>query len=647
MPLTPGQILNNRYRIVALLGQGGFGAVYRAWDLNLKGPCAVKENFKLEPAEQLQFEREASLLFKLKHPNLPRVFDQFKVPEQGQYLVMDYIEGQDLGEVIKAGTAPLPEETVIGWLVQVCDALTYLHSQNPAVIHRDIKPNNIKITPDGRAILVDFGIAKTGITGTPTTQAARGVTPGYSPPEQYGRAQTTARTDIYALGATLYALLTGQEPPSSTDRVVGIPLQMPRQLNQSISPALEAIILKAMSIEPAQRYASAAEFKAALLNRETLPPSPAPKRWLWIVAGISLSICLVVGAIIAANIIPDIINPNPVATLDFDSTNPPSSTTDEPNAGDGASPSTQATATSPSDGPAPTHAPLVPTHTPAQVPTSTSVSSSWQQGRLVFVARCGAGTCLYMIDLASNGEPQLLFDPSTDVTLLGPAWSPDGSQIAVAQYAGPLYSFQAASMQLNWTNNNCDVPSWSPDGTRILCHTRGSGVFNILNASTGSQIESYQLDASAVHPTWSPTGDEMVYSVIAGGQTSIYRASLGAGALPVLLAGDASENYAPAWSPDGQWIAFQSTLGSPLSDLWLMDRVGGSLQRVLYTDNDYWSRAPSFSPDGQWLAFVSNQAGSYGADYGEIFVVSLATGETVQVSHTGGLVYDWRVDWGP
>ncbi|MCU0487226.1 MAG: hypothetical protein MUC85_14065, partial [Anaerolineales bacterium] len=117
--------------------------------------------------------------------------------------------------------------------------------------------------------------------------------------------------------------------------------------------------------------------------------------------------------------------------------------------------------------------------------------------------------------------------------------------------------------------------------------------------------------------------------------------------LPVLLAGDASENYAPTWSPDGQSIAFQSTLGSQLSDLWIMDRLGGSLQRVLYTEGDYWSRAPSFSPDGQWLAFVSNQAGSYGADYGEIFVVSLATGEIVQVSHTGGLVYDWRVDWGP
>ena len=148
-------------------------------------------------------------------------------------------------------------------------------------------------------------------------------------------------------------------------------------------------------------------------------------------------------------------------------------------------------------------------------------------------------------------------------------------------------------------------------------------------------------------PPGRPAATELVYSVIVGGQTSIYRASLGAGALPVLLAGDASENYAPAWSPDGQWIAFQSTLGSPLSDLWIMDRVGGSLQRVLYTDSAYWSRAPSFSPDGQWLAFVSNQAGSYGADYGEIFVVSLATGETRQVSHTGGLVYDWRVDWGP
>jgi Tol biopolymer transport system component len=172
-------------------------------------------------------------------------------------------------------------------------------------------------------------------------------------------------------------------------------------------------------------------------------------------------------------------------------------------------------------------------------------------------------------------------------------------------------------------------------------------VFNILDSRTSVLINSFLIYASARHPTWSPTGNEIVYSVVNDNTTSIYRSGLSAGSVNILLAGDATENYAPSWSPDGQWIAFQSTLGSPRSDLWIMDRNGGNLRRVLYTDNAYWSRAPSYSPDGQWLAFVSNQAGSFGDDYGEIFVVSLVTGELVQITHTGGLIYDWRVDWGP
>ena len=211
MPLLPNQILNNRYRIVKLLGQGGFGAVYRAWDLNLDHQRAIKENLDTSPQAQRQFKREAQILDVLVHPNLPRVIDHFIVPNQGQYLVMDFVEWQDLGEMLMNG--PLPEARVLPWIIQVCDALIYLHSQNPPVIHRDIKPGNIKITPDGRAILVDFGISKVYDPTLSTTVGARAVTPGYSPPEQYGKGATDARSDMYALGATLYHLLTGQAPP--------------------------------------------------------------------------------------------------------------------------------------------------------------------------------------------------------------------------------------------------------------------------------------------------------------------------------------------------------------------------------------------------------------------------------------------------
>jgi serine/threonine-protein kinase len=293
MPLATGQVILNRYRIAALLGQGGMGDVYRAWDLNLKIPAALKENLDASPEAQQQFGEEALLLARLSHPNLPRVTDYFTIPGQGEYLVMDYIEGEDLETLLEASASGLPAASglpqvqVIPWILQVCEALSYLHSQEPAVIHRDVKPANIKITPDGRAVLVDFGIAKRYDPQHSTFLGARAVTPGFSPPEQYGGASTDARSDIYALGATLYQLLTGQEPPESVQRVAGsAPSLAPRQLNPDISPAIEQIILRAMAIPMDRRYQNAAEMKAALLavnlprsavhGRPPAPPRPTP-----------------------------------------------------------------------------------------------------------------------------------------------------------------------------------------------------------------------------------------------------------------------------------------------------------------------------------------------------------------------------------
>ncbi|MEW5871938.1 MAG: bifunctional serine/threonine-protein kinase/formylglycine-generating enzyme family protein [Chloroflexota bacterium] len=259
-------MLHNRYRIVKLLGQGGFGAVYRAWDTNLNGPCAVKENFDTSPAAQAQFAREASLLFNLRHPNLPRVFDSFTVTGQGQYLVMDYIEGEDLAHLLERTGAPLDEEQALAWIGQVCTALSYLHAQNPAVIHRDLKPANIRITPQGQAMLVDFGIAKVYDPTLKTTVGARAVTPGYSPPEQYGLGKTDAQSDVYALGATLYTLLTCREPPASVDIVSGsaLPPEAAQKVNPTVSVGVSAALEKAMRLNRAERYGSVAEFLDAL-----------------------------------------------------------------------------------------------------------------------------------------------------------------------------------------------------------------------------------------------------------------------------------------------------------------------------------------------------------------------------------------------
>lgn len=278
MPLDPGLILNNRYRIDRLLGQGGFGAVYAAWDTQLDGPCAVKENLETSAAAQSQFGREARLLFNLRHPNLPRVFDYFVIPDQGQYLVMDYIEGEDLRTVQERTGGSLPPGQVLPWLIQVCDALSYMHSRQPPVIHRDIKPANIRITPDGQAVLVDFGIAKSFEVARQTSTGARALTPGFAPPEQYGAGATDPQSDVYALGATAYCLLTGQAPPESVMLMTGAATLTPvYQLNPAVPPGVSAAISQAMQFLKAQRARSAGEFKAALLAGIDQPAAQAPR----------------------------------------------------------------------------------------------------------------------------------------------------------------------------------------------------------------------------------------------------------------------------------------------------------------------------------------------------------------------------------
>jgi serine/threonine protein kinase len=267
MPLQQGQVLEQRYRIETLLGQGGMGAVYRATDLRFNTSVAIKENLTVTPDAQRQFSREAALLHQMRHPNLPRVTDHFFLPGQGQYLVMDYVEGEDLKQLLNR-RGSLAETQALAWIQQALDALTYLHSRN--VIHRDVKPANVKITPQGQVFLVDFGLAKVYEPSQETTIGARGATPGYAPPEQYGQGRTDARSDVYSAGATLYAMLAGQPPADALlltlHQVELIPLH---ELNPGVSPWVEAAVMKAMQIQPADRFQTAAEFRGALLEPPT------------------------------------------------------------------------------------------------------------------------------------------------------------------------------------------------------------------------------------------------------------------------------------------------------------------------------------------------------------------------------------------
>jgi len=283
MALATGSVLIDRYRIVRLLGQGGFGAVYRVWDLHLNSPYALKENLDSSPEAARQFAREAQILANLHHPNLPRVTDHFSLPDQGQYLVMEYVEGEDLEEMrCKSSCQPsgsLPEQQTLTWVIQILEALEYLHRQQPPIIHRDIKPANIRITPQGQAMLVDFGIAKIFNPVLRTTIGARAITPGFSPLEQYGQGVTDARSDIYALGATMYTLLTGQIPAESTTRAWQDPLLPAEQINPGLSPLTCQVIAKALQTDPLGRWQNVGDFRAALskpgLQGRQQPGAPA------------------------------------------------------------------------------------------------------------------------------------------------------------------------------------------------------------------------------------------------------------------------------------------------------------------------------------------------------------------------------------
>src|SRR5690349_10587991 len=269
MILERDTLLHKRYRIRDNLGQGGMGSVYRAVDENLGLEVAVKENLFTTEEYARQFRLEAVILANLRHPNLPRVSDHFVVAGEGQYLIMDFIDGEDLRQRMER-IGVLPEDEVVQVGAAMCDALYYLHTRKPPVLHRDLKPGNVKVSPDGHIFLVDFGLAKIIQGNQATTTGARAMTPGYSPPEQYGTARTDARTDVYSLGATLYAALTGVIPEDGLARAMDNAQLTPlRKRNPEITRRLAAAIEKAMEIDPGDRYQSAEAFKIELLNAKS------------------------------------------------------------------------------------------------------------------------------------------------------------------------------------------------------------------------------------------------------------------------------------------------------------------------------------------------------------------------------------------
>jgi len=295
MPLSlkTQEILKDRYRVRERIGQGGAGSIYLADDLRLEGRlCALKEveydralSENLRDEARQQFLREATILARFDHPNLPKVSDYFSKGAR-DYLVMDYVPGDDLRAMMleaKRNGVFLPERQVLGWAHQLADALVYLHGQEPPVVHRDIKPSNLKITPGGVLKLVDFGLVK---IMSPDQEMTITVIQGlgtalYTPLEQYGsdETHTDARSDVYSYGATLYHVLTNEPPVDARKRFIKpSSLVPPRQINPEVSSRTERAILWAMALHPDDRPQTMNELTSFLFEGANIPTTPRPSQ---------------------------------------------------------------------------------------------------------------------------------------------------------------------------------------------------------------------------------------------------------------------------------------------------------------------------------------------------------------------------------
>lgn len=629
MSLEPNTLLNNRYRILEPLGSGGMGAVYRAHDENLDVEVAVKENFFVSEESARQFHREARVLFQLKHSSLPSVIDTFTVPGLGQYLVMDYIQGDDARQILQKKAGLLEQAEVMRWAKEILDALKYLHTRQPPVIHRDIKPANIKVTPTGRPMLVDFGLAKELDPTKSTTVGAKAFTPGFAPPEQYGMGRTDPRSDIYSFGASLYNLLTNTIPADAMRRAMGKERLIPlRDLNPSISPQVAAAIERAMQVKPEDRFSSAQAFADALFAGRTVvaPPPPPPvvpsatllpeslpvfptrprRSVLPLVLGGVLLVAIGVGAGLlltgsisgrgAAGGAPAVTPTASPAPEEAGGATPAAIPTPTERPTEVASP-TEALSSEPTQPPPPT-----------EVPTPAATPRGGGPGQIAFASEQTGLPQVFLIDLNGQNLTQLTTLPDGACQ---PAWSPDGEKLlfttpcrekrndypnaalfvmnADGSGISPIISLVGGVYDAEWSRKGI-LFTWLENGIPSIWVADGDGS-NHRRLSLGRARDS--------QPSWAPGDDKLALmnTSRAGGPTIFWIFEDGSfnGSNPDQVTRDQVSDQ-PAWSPLGDVVAYVSS-----SHIWVVPWKAVGFGAVQITDkgpND----GPAWSPDGQWIA---------------------------------------------
>jgi len=647
MTLERGTLLHKRYRIVEILGQGGMGSVYRAVDENLGVDVAVKENLFTTDEYARQFRLEAVILANLRHPNLPRVTDHFVIGDQGQYLVMDYIEGEDLRQRMeRVGNITEDEAILLG--AAMCDALVYLHTRKPPILHRDLKPGNVKITPDGHIFLVDFGLAKVLHGSQATTTGARAMTPGYSPPEQYGTARTDPRTDIYSLGATLYASLTGIIPEDGLARAMDNTQLTPlRKRNAKISRRLAAAIEKAMGVDPGDRFQNADEFKRALLGSksktqrlpgeyviqppppdsdapanqnviekeiesgasssgeapseelpEFKPPKKRKKKKGRFIRTLLLLLFLLAAALVGvAQFLPALIPPVVMPYIPVQLLTPIN----------------------------------LPVLDAPVVPTATDIPSATPEPPQPTVTQVVEPTATATAVLPTSTLPPVVENTATleNTAIPGPTLTGGGTgQIAFASSRSGVPQIYLINIDLTGLNplTNMDEgacqPTWSPDGSQIVfispCLGRGEFFDNtynnsslyIINADGSDQRTLTTVPGSDYDPDWSPDGKRIAFTSLRDGKKDVYVLTLETGAIERLttVEGDVQGNSQPSWSPFGNQIVYTVKRFNAYQ-IWAMSDTGQGNVQIARSGQDFWDFLPIWAPDGETILFSQRNAG--------------------------------------
>lgn len=594
--LNANSLIQDRYQIERVLGTGGFGRVYLAHDQRLGRRVAVKELLatRLDDDEQQQaltlFEREARMLAQLDHPGLTSIWDYFQHDGRA-YLVMEYIPGPTMRELVVRHGGPLPEPTVIAYALQLCAVLRYLHSQTPPIIFRDLKPSNVIVeehTGDSDSVessftlkLIDFGIARLFKPDQSADTMIIG-TPGYAAPEQYGHGQTDHRSDIYSLGATLHHLASGQPP-------AGLILSPLLEVNPALSPALARVIARATAITPDDRYQSvdavvrdlqalAAGGQGAtsvpLAPRRTVPLAPGVRAPVptsspvLIVAIMVILVAVIGGGLLIANAL-----------------------------GRESRSATSATANT------------VPNSAPTSLTASMLLPGA--SGQLLYGQYSeNVLTCdIYLADMVSQSRRRLVGGANNTAAAL----SPDRKQIAVVKNfvltVGPLSN--PMQRQVSSTGRFARYPAFSPDG-QSLAYTESSaanGAFRlaVFNLQTG-EIR-YPGPTRLGWVTWHSRGLTYAAPSTPGQPQDIFLLATTEAAPQNITDTPAIDEDFPAWSADGRTLFFTASTPGNLDSrqIYRANADGSQRRQLTQTAGPHTNPAPS--PDGAWVAYVSRATG--------------------------------------